>query len=425
MRRVGRNRETHKRLPKGWTPSPSGTIYFRPTNEQDRQIVKSITGGPLSLRLGKTHDEAAATYARDIVAARRRVSVTERFETGTVGEIVARAKLEFLPTISHPKTATERERHIDALEKKFGTKRYARNVFEASRDTAGVFLRAMDIQRHIFEGRKTRRVAVNREVRTWELVFTWARAPWGLTEYNPCSGLMENEETHRKVVPTDEGIFRLYRHLVDPPARFMVAAIRYYGRRKVELLGLKLTDVLREMPDKLREDGIHFRRGKDADSKEIIVRWDSRLRRMIARVLRWRDQVIRPIKDKEGKGRSAPKVVSTALLLNRRGGSYTESGFNSARKRAMLRSGLATFVGEEVIDGKKRKRYQSSFTFHDMRKSRAQTLPREKAVDVLAHDDPRTTNRVYRPGAIIVDLNDEVNSRKTSGNSRKNSGERR
>jgi hypothetical protein len=38
-----------------------------------------------------------------------------------------------------------------------------------------------------------------------------------------------------------------------------------------------------------------------------------------------------------------------------------------------------------------------------MRKSRAQNLPPEKAVDVLAHDDPRTTNRVYRPVAILID----------------------
>jgi hypothetical protein len=84
-----------------------------------------------------------------------------------------------------------------------------------------------------------------------------------------------------------------------------------------------------------------------------------------------------------------------------------------------LHSGLAAVLREKVVDGKKRKRYASPFTFHDMRKSRAQNLPPEKAVDVLAHDDPRTTNRVYRPVAILIDLHEEVNSRKTSRNSRK------
>ena len=45
---------------------------------------------------------------------------------------------------------------------------------------------------------------------------------------------------------------------------------------------------------------------------------------------------------------------------------------------------------------------RGAFTFHDMRTSRAQTLPREKAVPVLTHNDPRTTNTVYRPGTIVV-----------------------
>lgn len=45
MARVGRNREKHKRMPVGWAPSPSGVIYFRPTNEGDRAIVRAITGG--------------------------------------------------------------------------------------------------------------------------------------------------------------------------------------------------------------------------------------------------------------------------------------------------------------------------------------------------------------------------------------------
>ena len=69
MLRVGRNREKNKRMPKGWAPSASGVIYFRPTNAGDREIVKAITKGPLSLRLGATMDEASTTFARLIVAA--------------------------------------------------------------------------------------------------------------------------------------------------------------------------------------------------------------------------------------------------------------------------------------------------------------------------------------------------------------------
>ncbi len=109
-------------------------------------------------------------------------------------------------------------------------------------------------------------------------------------------------------------------------------------------------------------------------------------------MMRWREQVIRPTKGK----RKAPRVVSTALLINRRGCAYTETGFNSARKRAMERANI-----------------KGAFTFHDIRAARASTLSPEKAVEVLAHDDPRTTNRIYRRGAHVVNLTEEANSRKS------------
>lgn len=400
MRRVGRNREKNRRMPVGWEPSASGVIYFRPTNAADRAIVIAITGGPLSIRLGATMDEASTTFANLIVAARLR---EEAAVPGTVAELVERGIREWLPAeVKNPKTRKERKRHLEALGAKFGTRRYARNVFEASRDTTGVYFRAADVQRHIIEGRAHRRVGVNREVRSWELLFQWARAPWGLTEYNPCSGLDPNDETHRKIVPEDQGIFRLYRHL-DPPARFMIVLIRYYGRRKVEQLGLETTDA--------REDGIHLRRGKDADAKPIILKWDARLRKHYARLMRWRAKVLRPFVD--AKVRNIERKLPTALLLNRRGRPYTETGFNSARKRAMIRSGLSVFIGEEDRNGKKVKRYKNPFGFHDIRKSRAEdNLTPAQATNVLAHDDPRTTNVKYRVGPIIVDLNDEVNGRR-------------
>jgi hypothetical protein len=361
----------------------------------------------LSLKLADSddpagHNAAAIVYAEKIVAARERdIEVIP----GTVGEICSRAREEFLPAIENKVTRKWRERHLDALQAKFGSRRYARNVFEASRDTSGTFLRAMDVQRHIFDGKKTRPVGVNREVRTWELVFQFARAPMGLTEYNPCSGLTENKETHRKVVPQDGSIFKLYREL-DPPGRFMVGMIRYYGRRKVELLGLE--------PSSGKEDGIHLRRGKDAESKTIIIKWDTRNRRMWERVLRWRQEVIRPTKpNKRGKVKKPPKVVSTMLLINRRGRAYTETGFNSARKRAMRRAGLSVVIGEQEVRGKTVKKYRNAFTFHDMRKSRAEdNLTPAQAQNVLAHDDPRTTNVKYRVGAIVVDLNEEVKAKR-------------
>ncbi len=372
MPRVGRTRTKNLRMPKGWRPTPSG-IYFRPTSAGDREIVKAITGGPLCLRLGATHDEAAEAYARLIVGARLRIDAEV---SGTIAEIVGRARREFLPTIASAKTKQERERHIDKLEGLFGERRYARTVYDAGRD-AGCF-RALDVQRHLDACREGRPIAANREVKTWSLVFTWARTRWGLTEYNPAAGVMMNPEAPRDVLPETKLIGKAFREL-DAPMRFCVAMIRYYGRRKSEILSLMLSGV--------QEDGLHLARGKARGGKarEIVLVWDDRLRKMVARLMRWREKVKREA------------LPSTQLLLNRDGKPTTVTGFNSAWRRAMKRAGI---VG--------------TFTFHDLRAVRASTLSKERATEVLAHDDPRTTARVYRRGPLVIDLGG--NKQKTGGN---------
>jgi hypothetical protein len=101
MARVGRTRQKNSRLPKGWSPAKNGVIYFRPTSKADAEIVRAITGGPLSLRLGATHDEAAATYARLIVKPRLQADTAE---PGTVADLCRRARLDFLPKIKSDKT---------------------------------------------------------------------------------------------------------------------------------------------------------------------------------------------------------------------------------------------------------------------------------------------------------------------------------
>jgi hypothetical protein len=373
MLRVGRNREKHKRLPKGWAPAKSGAIYFRPTNAADKAIITALR--PESMLLGATEDEAARNPLwLKILAARTK---EESIVAGTVGEIVARARRELLPAIDNAKTREERTRHINELERIFGTRRYARHAVEAQKPE---FFKALDVQRHVHASRESRPVAANREARTWEIVFEDARRLWGLTEYNPCAGLRYNPEAPREVLPDDAGIFRAFREL-DPPMRFMVGMIRFYGRRKGEVLRLQVSSA--------QTDGLHLRRGKR--SREIVIRWDTRLERMWARLLRWRAARYR-----SGK-------PTTMALLNRRGRPYTVSGFNSAWRRAMVRAEL-----------------RGAFTFHDIRATRASTLTREQAVEVLAHDDPATTARVYRRGPLVIDLRTPADSRNDSRKFTKN-----
>lgn len=430
MPRVGRNREKHTRLPVGWALGPRSkrtgvrTIYFRPTNLGDRAIVKAITGGPLSLRLGATFDEAHTAFDRLIVAARRKETA---FAPGFVTELVDRARRDYLPTIKNEETRAWRARHIDELERTFGARRYARNVYDATKAAPGTYLVAMDAQRHIDQNQH-RHVAVNRAVQTWKIVWDEARRRWGLTEYNPCAGLEPNDEHARETLPDDRAhFFKVYRAL-DPPARFVLALGRYYGRRRGEALRIELSG--------LQDDGVHTIRGKR--KRELILSWDDaelelddgrtivrpgRLRKMVARALRWRDQVIRPQKVwKNGRKPAAPRVVATTLLINRRGGKITPSGFMSAFRRGMERVGLVEILGTEEVNGKVRTRTRRAFNPNDTRAKRASTLKKlQDAQEVLAHDEQRTTAAIYRRGPIVIDLKDRalVDLRKRPGNSRK------
>lgn len=403
MQRVGRDRTKNRRMPKGWAPSLSGTIYFRPTNKADKKIVRTLTGGPLSLRLGATHDEAVATFSRLIVAARECRAEVVR---GQVSEIIDRARRDYLPRIENEETRAWRSAHIDELEREFASRRFARNVYDATKAPAGTFLVAVDVQAWIDRGRALRHVAVNRAAQTGRIVWKEARRRWGLTEYNPFEGLEGNRERARETLPDDRAhFFKVYRAL-DPPARFVLALGRYYGRRPGEARRIEVAGV--------DADGVHTVRGKRA--RDLIISWDDhidscgrsrpgRLRKMVARAMRWRGKVIRPAKVwKNGQRPKEKKVVSTKLLINRRGRALSKTGFQSAFRRAMAEVGLVEHLGEAMLAGRLVQRTRRAFNPNDTRAKRASTLPRGIATDVLAHDEERTTETVYRRGPKIINL---------------------
>lgn len=381
MPRVGRNRTKHTRMPKGWAPAASGVIYFRPTNKVDKETVRSLTGGKLSLRLGAV-DEAHTNPAwLRVVAAR--VKVTE-FSAGYVSEIIDRARRSYLPRIQNKETRAWRARHIDELERLFAGMRYARSASDAVKAPAGSTLLAIDVQRHVDEDAATRHVAVNRWVQTCEQVWDDARRRWGLTEYNPFHGIQLNPEFSRDVLPEAQAIARVYRKL-DPPMRFMVQMIRYYGRRRGEILKLTLSSA--------QPEGLRLTRGKARNGrpgKVLVIRWDGKLERMWARLMRWRASVER-----------GGKVQTTAAILNRKGRAYTATGFTSAWVRAQKRAGV-----------------RGDFTFHDLRASGASSAGSlDEAQILLAHDDRATTQTIYRRGPHVIDL--RADSRKLPENSRK------
>lgn len=282
-------------------------------------------------------------------------------------------------------------------------------MYDATKSAPGTFLVAMDVQRYVDENGH-RHVAVNRAAQTGRIIWKEARRRWGLTEYNPFEGLDHNEEEPREVLPDDrDHFFKVYRAL-DPPARFVLALGRYYGRRRGEALRIELGGI--------DAGGVHTVRGKRA--RELVLEWDDmtlerpdgstvtrpgRLRKMVARALRWREEVVRPTKVwKNGKRRSAPRVVSTKLLINRRGRALSPTGFNTAFRRGMERVGLVEQLGEAMLGGRLVQRTRRAFNPNDTRAKRASTLSRAQAVEVLAHDDARTTETVYRRGPKIISL---------------------
>lgn len=372
MARMGRDRTKNRRFPLGWK-LVNGTIYFAPTNAGDKAIVMRLVGKG-SMRLGKTHEEAATAYAEKIVKARQQNADAT---PGTVAELCKRAREEYLPTVANKDTRKADERNIDQLQKIFGHRRYAKNVYDASRNPD--FLRSLDIQRHLDlakrptdDGQPARPVAANREVITWRKVFRDARIRWGLSEYNPCEGVVMNPEYARDVLPPKESSEKAY-NLAPVWLQCMIDLSRYYGRRRGEQLKLMIHDE--------KEDGLHFRRGKTrggAPAKEIIFKWDPELRAIVDRLKAWRLQ------------RMKPGVTTMALIVNERGSAVTVSGYNSAWKRLVIKAGV-----------------KGEFNFHDYRAERATTLTLDKATEVLAHEDPGTTKKVYRRGPIVIDLNSE------------------
>lgn len=409
MPRLGRNREKNKRMPIGWTPIGK-VVYFVPTNAADLDIVRRATGaitvngklegGKKSLRLGPLddHNACAKTYAERIVTARE---ARDEFEPGTIGELVFLARRDILPTLTSEITAKEWQRYWKELETRFGRKPYARTIHEAAYEPFKYFS-AVDVQNYVDAAAETRPVAANRAVDAWSEAFVWARNRWGRTEYNPCAGIEKNPEDPRDVLPDHVELYKgvraedgqamprgIYRQLL-PPARFILNMYRYYGRRRGETLRLTLSDVK-------HADGIHMLRGKERQRRAtkrkaprrprvLIIPWDTRNKRMVARLLRWREDRIRMLRDRSGEGK--PPAETIMLLVNRDGGPYTKEAAKSAWRRGMARS-----------------EQKGNFTQHDVRALRATTLPLDVAQGVLAHEDRRTTETTYRNrGPHIVDL---------------------
>ncbi len=234
-------------------------------------------------------------------------------------------------------------------------------------------------------------VQANREKSCLSAVFT-AALKWHIVETNPCRLVPKLREAERDRYVTDAEFTAVYK-LASPMMQCAMDLATMTGQREGDLL--KLTR------SQLTDDGVVFSIGKSKrrhprhgqiveTSKRVILEWSPELRVVIERLKKLGPQ-IRP-----------------TLLCNLEGKPFTSDGFRSNWHRLMTKATAPGGKGEPPVLAER-------FTFHDLRAKSASDDELEVATERLAHDDPRTTQKVYRrkprrarPGAKILDASGDI-----------------
>lgn len=201
-------------------------------------------------------------------------------------------------------------------------------------------------------------VSANRHVSLLSDVFKYA-IRWGMARDNPCRLVSRNPEKPRDREVTDEE-FSAVRPFMAPS----IQCAMDIG----ETTALRLGNVLNlNERDNIREEGIYaeiIKRKKTETKKRLLFLWTDDLRSIYENCRKLRGN-----------------VLSIYLICNKMGQRYTMHGFESLWRAGMKRALKAKSIKEP-------------FTYRDLRARAAGKSAH--ATELLAHDDPRTTNRIYR-----------------------------
>ncbi len=198
-------------------------------------------------------------------------------------------------------------------------------------------------------------IAGNREKALLSTIFSYA-IRWGLASKNPCKLVKRNPERPRDR-HVEDWEYRAVYALAPPMIQIAMDLARATGLRQGDVLRLKLTDA--------KEDGLHAHTSKT--SKRLIFTLTPELEAVLDRSRAIQIKGVHPL--------------HPAIIRNRSGRAYTGNGF-----RAVWQDLMVAAMTAEVI--------KERFTFHDLRAKAADGA--ENASELLGHDDPKTTNRVYR-----------------------------
>ena len=198
-------------------------------------------------------------------------------------------------------------------------------------------------------------ISANREVSLLSNLMNLA-IEHGLIDTNPCRQVRRLTERPRDRY-IEDWEYRAVREIAAPPIQIAMDLAILTGLRLGDLLSLRL--------DAAKKDGLHLDTSKTG--KRIILEWTPLLTAAIdsARAYPGPNHTVR----------------SLMVVVNRRGQPYTVSGFASVWQKLQRRA-----LREQVL--------QERFRFHDLRAKST-----ERATDpqqLLGHDNPAITNRVYR-----------------------------
>lgn len=192
------------------------------------------------------------------------------------------------------------------------------------------------------------------EIRCLSALLTFARRDGAINHPNPCFGLQLPESAPRSHYVTDEA-FLFVRERALP--------MLGYAMDLAYVAGMDIGTIRKLERKNLTDEGIEFERGKTG--KLQLIEWNDDLHAIVNALLRESPQLRR------------------ALVCNRHGKPYSESGFQSQWQRLMRKC--------------KDEGFTEHFHFHDLRaKSASDSDDDQSAADRLGHSDVRLTKRVYR-----------------------------
>ena len=331
----------NRRLPARWVQKHGAFYYLVPPG------LEAGWDGKKWFRLGTTLAEAHTAFA---------ARIKDKPSAKTIGQLLDRYTVEVVPKKA-PKTASENLRQIARL-----------------RDAIGDNLITDLEPQHVYQYVETRKAktAAKREVEVLSHAFTKA-VEWGLIKAHPFKGevRIENDSRPRTRYVEDWELLAVL-NMAAHRKKGSTRMVQAYLRLKM-LTGLRQRDLLLMTVSDLKEDGIHAFPSKTRRStgKRVIYEWTDMLREAVEEA-----KAVRP-------------ALSPFLFCELDGTGFVHQdgkapNWNNIWQRFMARA---------LEKGPLKER----FTEHDLRAkvgSDAESL--ERAAQLLAHSDPRMTQRVYR-----------------------------